>query len=91
MKPNLNVHAAPYIPYPYQMYANPYLTCVPPPNNTQVSSSAITLSTTQQGTANVNQVQFTNSGALHQAAQHRENICIKNKLLLNYYISMRVL
>ena len=65
-KPNLNVHAAPYIPYPYQMYANPYLTCVPPPNNTQVSSSAITPSTTQQGTANVNQVQFTNPGALQQ-------------------------
>ena len=48
------------------MYADPYLACVPPPNNTPVSSSAITPSTTQHGTANVNQVQFTNPGALHQ-------------------------
>ena len=48
------------------MYANPYLTCVPPPNNTPVSSGTITPPTTQQGTANVNQVQFTNLGALQQ-------------------------
>ena len=66
-KPNLNVYASPYTPHPYQMYANPYITyCVPLPNNTPISSSAVTPSTTQQGTANVNQVQFTNPGALQQ-------------------------
>ena len=43
----------------------------PPPNNTPVSSSAITPSTTQQGTANVNQVQFTNPGALQQGPSGR--------------------
>ena len=50
------------------MYANSYLACVPPPppNNTPVSSGAINPSTTQQEIANVNQVQFTNPGALQQ-------------------------